>query len=237
MTVGGVTWTNTYDADGMRLKRTNGTNTYSYIYNADTFASTGQGILGNSMFAYCLNNPVNYTDSKGSVCKLIFSDCFDTLKSPWQDPTGGGGSTGSRIYYTPKYGKDQKEQQVLNTLKGQGITYYNGALVVNFSSSFLSSFSIANVIFLESSQHYIDTLRHEHGHIQQQREFGAIKYLSLVFIPSATYNLISRHDSTLASCYYSMPWEYDADMRSNIQRAGHKSWAKTARDIYFWLLG
>ena len=178
------------------------------------------------MFAYCLNNPVNYTDTKGSACKLIFSDCFDTLKSPWQDPTGGGGRTGSRIYYTPKYGKDQKEQQVLNTLKGQGITYYNGALVVNFSSSFLSSFSIANVIFLESSQHYIDTLRHEHGHIQQQREFGAMKYLFLVFIPSATYNLISRHDSTLASCYYSMPWEYDADMRSNIQRAGHKSWAK-----------
>ena len=29
---GTTTWTNTYDADGMRIKRTNGTNTYEYIY-------------------------------------------------------------------------------------------------------------------------------------------------------------------------------------------------------------
>ena len=33
--------------------------------NADAFASTGQGILGNNMFAYCLNNPVRKTDPTG----------------------------------------------------------------------------------------------------------------------------------------------------------------------------
>ena len=33
--------------------------------NADAFASTGQGFLGNNMFAYCLNSPLNYTDSAG----------------------------------------------------------------------------------------------------------------------------------------------------------------------------
>ena len=27
--------------------------------NADALVSTGQGVLGNNMFAYCLNNPVN----------------------------------------------------------------------------------------------------------------------------------------------------------------------------------
>lgn len=35
--------------------------------NADVFASTGQGILGNNMFAYCLNNPVNRIDISGTV--------------------------------------------------------------------------------------------------------------------------------------------------------------------------
>lgn len=35
--------------------------------NADGFVSTGQGILGNNMFAYCLNNPVNYEDSDGEM--------------------------------------------------------------------------------------------------------------------------------------------------------------------------
>ena len=33
--------------------------------NADVFASTGQGILGNNMFAYCNNNPVMYSDPTG----------------------------------------------------------------------------------------------------------------------------------------------------------------------------
>ena len=33
--------------------------------NADAFASTGQGVLGNNMFAYCGNNPVNYSDPSG----------------------------------------------------------------------------------------------------------------------------------------------------------------------------
>jgi len=34
--------------------------------NADALVSTGQGLLGNNMFTYCLNNPVNYLDSAGS---------------------------------------------------------------------------------------------------------------------------------------------------------------------------
>ena len=34
--------------------------------NGDGYASTGQGILGNNMFAYCLNNPVNMHDLTGS---------------------------------------------------------------------------------------------------------------------------------------------------------------------------
>ena len=34
--------------------------------NADSYTSTGQGILGNNMFAYCGNNPVTYRDSSGT---------------------------------------------------------------------------------------------------------------------------------------------------------------------------
>ena len=35
--------------------------------NADAFTSTGQGILGNNMFAYCNNNPVNACDKNGKA--------------------------------------------------------------------------------------------------------------------------------------------------------------------------
>jgi len=34
--------------------------------NADSYASTGQGVLGNNMFAYCLNNPIINVDANGS---------------------------------------------------------------------------------------------------------------------------------------------------------------------------
>ena len=35
--------------------------------NADAYISTGQGLIGNNMFAYCNNNPVKYSDSSGQL--------------------------------------------------------------------------------------------------------------------------------------------------------------------------
>ena len=39
----------------------------SRFINADILVSTGQGLLGNNMFAYCLNNPGNYVDPSGML--------------------------------------------------------------------------------------------------------------------------------------------------------------------------
>ena len=39
--------------------------------NADGYASTGQGLLGCNMYAYCGNNPVNYIDSDGEFLVAI----------------------------------------------------------------------------------------------------------------------------------------------------------------------
>lgn len=35
--------------------------------NADVYASTGQGLLGNNMFAYCNNNPIILSDAQGTA--------------------------------------------------------------------------------------------------------------------------------------------------------------------------
>ena len=39
--------------------------------NANVFTSTGQGLLGNNMFAYCNNNPVNCSDPTGESASAI----------------------------------------------------------------------------------------------------------------------------------------------------------------------
>ncbi len=41
---------------------------YHRLLNADAFTQTGQGLLDKNMFAYCLNNPVNYRDPSGHWC-------------------------------------------------------------------------------------------------------------------------------------------------------------------------
>ncbi len=55
--------------------------------NADSYVSTGQGIVGYNMFAYCGNNPVNASDPEGhswilallvaTVAAVAFSGCSD----------------------------------------------------------------------------------------------------------------------------------------------------------------
>ena len=40
--------------------------------NADAFAATGQGLLGNNMYAYCNNAPVSNQDSSGNAVETVF---------------------------------------------------------------------------------------------------------------------------------------------------------------------
>ena len=60
--------------------------------NADNYSSTGQGVLGNNMFAYCRNNPVSRKDASGTADV----SCYMGDDTPWDDLvsdrlSGGGG--------------------------------------------------------------------------------------------------------------------------------------------------
>ena len=67
--------------------------------NADSLVSTGQGILGNNMFAYCLNNPVVLVDTSGTAAHIGFSADGQLHDSPWKigSPGGGGAHSGSTV--------------------------------------------------------------------------------------------------------------------------------------------
>ena len=43
----------------------------SRFINADGLVSTGQGLIGNNMFAYCLSNPVNFADRIGKDAEAL----------------------------------------------------------------------------------------------------------------------------------------------------------------------
>ena len=78
-----------------------------------------------------------------------------------------------------------------------------------------------------------ETINHEFGHIQQEKDLGTFAYTLAVFIPSATYNVLSR-DNALKKYYTSMPWEYNADIRGGVTRTtGYEPWAQRARNIYW----
>ncbi len=49
--------------------------------SADSYVQTGQGVLGNNMFAYCGNNPVNRADSGGDFWHIVVGATAGTLIS------------------------------------------------------------------------------------------------------------------------------------------------------------
>ncbi len=77
--------------------------------NADGYASTGQGVLAQNMFAYCQNNPVMYVDPTGEctivdnrfVIKCKYSQAAGKAeKEHFCDPTNLCQDCADRIYYS-----------------------------------------------------------------------------------------------------------------------------------------
>jgi len=62
--------------------------------NADAFASTGQGILGNNMFVYCLNHPTCRKDILGNTSVEIFDSNGNGLSDD-EEFAGSGGNGGN----------------------------------------------------------------------------------------------------------------------------------------------
>ncbi len=63
--------------------------------NADIFVSTGQGELGNNMFAYCRNNPVRRIDISGTADADLVDEDGRPLESEDIEKDAGAGAPGS----------------------------------------------------------------------------------------------------------------------------------------------
>ena len=205
--------------------------------NADAFAATGQGLLGNNMFAYCGNNAVNYCDFSGALASYA---CYGD-NHIFSDKVMMAGGSGGSIAATSKsasarvianevaYINNTNESAVLDA---ENFAFYNGTLVIRHSSDFLTSWALGGVILLNSNGVDRNTLKHEYGHILQEDDLGIVGYIQAVFIPSVVYNVGSRFNKLMNDNYYNMPWEYDADIRGGAIR-NHADWAEWAASLYW----
>jgi RHS repeat-associated protein len=92
--------------------------------NADAYASTGQGLLGNNMFAYCLNNPICRIDIGGAVSAKCLDYDEDLInEAPGTDDIGPGGGNryiNNDTFYSSLYNTANKydispNQRVVNS--------------------------------------------------------------------------------------------------------------------------
>ncbi len=68
--------------------------------NADAFASTGQGMLNNNMFVYCLNNPTFYVDEAGYIPQAVTDKIIHDMVLAYISANQANLSwTGTCIYY------------------------------------------------------------------------------------------------------------------------------------------
>jgi len=207
--------------------------------NADVLISTGQGVLGNNMFAYCNNNPVAYADPSGHALVVCLKDDHDPTLGMFVGLTGGGGVGGysySAVQSFTDYFFNSDEKKVIRNLEESGYAFYRGALVIMSDNPWgLFSFGI---ILLNSSasdnlERGVKTLKHEYGHFLHLWDIGAEDYFYKVVTPSFSGTVLSQLNM-LNTNYYDLPWERIAEIYGDVKRGNYASWSKITALIY-WL--
>ena len=99
--------------------------------NADELVSTGQGLLGNNMFAYCRNNPVKRKDASGmdDVC-VTHADEDNNPLNDFGSISGGGGyanaynSIDAGYHYGVDFSMAANSSLTTGGIYGNGYTSY-----------------------------------------------------------------------------------------------------------------
>ena len=191
-------------------------------------------MLGNNMFAYCLNNPVNMVDSKGSfpTWKEIeegINKAIDWMDDNIVQPVEEFIEDVTEDF--ENLDSDNQSEDVV--FSSNFFSFYNGVLVVK--TPFDASFSFG-IIGLSTRQQTADVLNHEYGHSLQLEEMGTAMYVINVAIPSVIINLLDRQGK-LPYDYYSYPWEAGAnELGKSLLSQSKKPKLPQDADVSIWQL-
>jgi len=190
--------------------------------NADSYASTGQGILGNNMFAYCNNSPVVFYDNAGTRAECVGID----FGAPAGFATPGALSYNTRS--SKRIISTNDEQDVLDATSA---VFYKGKLVIKVPG-WSDGFS-CGIIFIGNDAWSTDIVKHEYGHTQQLEELGFSTYLSTVVVPSVICYHLAQAEILSWSNYYNMPWEHKADQLGGVSQS-YAPWSGAVSDAYWF---
>jgi RHS repeat-associated protein len=186
--------------------------------NADGYVNANGDLIGFNMYAYCSNNPVMYVDPYGT-CPQWLEELYNEAKE-WVDencvqPVKDAFRNYVKAIVTDINNFDENNEDIQTALDANFFSMYRGQLVIK--SALLGETAASfGVIVLGSGANNERVLRHEWGHTQQLKEMGAFKYCYAIALPSfghATMDLLKIYD---IKNYYSLPWEYDADLRGGV---------------------
>ena len=209
--------------------------------DADSFTSTGQGLLSNNMFAYCLNNPIAFSDSGGTAAKISLSAQTSIDDAPWRDASpGGGGRLPANYSHSVSYGSVEDKfftvmlyKFITNAdaevaVKAEHFAYYNGVPIIKIPIG-KEAFSLGFIILMGPDQNNPETVKHEYGHSVHYSQLGPVKYYKYAFLPS----IVGYWSGVEYDVYFSQPWEYAADFFGQVSR---KNYTYTdSAETWFWI--
>ena len=203
--------------------------------NGDACTTTGIGLLGNNMFAYCNNNPANLEDSTGSV----------PIPSGQSDPESmlhGGNNSNRIIVHFPRPNiiveelPDYLNKDPQVVLESEGLSFYNGVPVLKVNLGNGGGFSCGVIILDDSyvaNDIGIDVLNHEYGHCLQMKEIGAWSYYDMVVKPSLAGAFLTKVGIIPYEYYHSLPWEYVADVYGGVQEDWYAPMTQKFATVYW----
>ena len=188
--------------------------------NADGYASTGQGILGNNMFAYCNNCPTIHADPSGVAAKpttVSVSDCKLF--------------TSAMAYELQlKLRKEKRKAEIANAiselinlqstddpnivLQAEYFGMYKDTLVIKTEIMDQNVGFSLGVILVGKNSNSTDLIKHEYGHRVHLSQIGLSDYIFYVVLPS----VICYNAEVEYADYYSLPWEFVADVLGDVSR-------------------